>query len=272
MEQRRVNRTATLTATVAAAGIVQLPTAAIVVALPTIHREFGTSIAELQWTVTAFMIPFSSLLIAAGRLADIFGRRLILLLGTALFAAGSLLAAPSPDIVPLIAGIAISGIGGALMMPSSMSILTNVFTGERRGFAIGLWGAATELVSGVGVLVGGILTGQLDWRWIFIVCIAFALFVAVLALRGAPESRDPTVSRDVDVGGVALSASALTALTLALIQGATFGSRDLLPRTPGCCDHRESAHEPARPGADPPAGSFRTPSWEDRQTRCGECA
>ena len=67
----------------------------------------------------------------------------------------------------LIAGIAIAGVGGALLMPSSMSIITNVFTDARRGFAIGMWGAATELVSGVGVLVGGVLTGALDWRWIF---------------------------------------------------------------------------------------------------------
>jgi hypothetical protein len=73
------------------------------------------------------------------------------------------------------------------------------------------------------VLIGGVLTGQLDWRWIFAVCIAFAVLIAVLALRGAPESSDPTVPRDVDLPGVALSAAALTALTLALIQGASWG-------------------------------------------------
>ena len=213
----------TLFATVAAAGIVQLPTAAIVVALPTIHGEFGTSISELQWTVTAFSIPFSALLIAAGRLADIFGRRRLLLLGCALFALGSLLAAISPGIEVLIGGIALSGVGSALMMPASMSILTNVFAGARRGTAIGMWGAATELVSGVGVLVGGVLTGQLDWRWIFVVCIAFAVAIAVVALRSTPESSDPAASRKVDYGGVALSASALTAMTLALIQGTTWG-------------------------------------------------
>jgi EmrB/QacA subfamily drug resistance transporter len=220
---RHVSRPQTLTATVAAAGIVQLPTAAIVVALPTIHREFGTSIEELQWTVTAFNIPFAALLIAAGRLADIFGRRLVLLIGTALFAGGSTLAAVSPGVDLLIAGIAISGAGGALLMPSSMSILTNVFTGARRGFAIGMWGAATELISGVGVLVGGVLTGELDWRWIFAVCIAFAVLIAMLALSGAPESHDPTVPREVDFAGAVLTAGALTTLTLALIQGSTWG-------------------------------------------------
>jgi MFS family permease len=160
LSQQGTSRPQTLTATVAAAGIVQLPTAAIVVALPTIHREFGTSTADLQWTVTAFIIPFSAFLIAAGRLADIFGRRRALLAGTALFATGSALAAAAPDVELLIAGIALAGTGGALMMPSSMSILTNVFTGERRGTAIGMWGAATELVSGIGVLVGGVLTGS----------------------------------------------------------------------------------------------------------------
>jgi len=218
-----LSRGQTLTATVAAAGIVQLPTAAIVVAVPTIHREFGTSIAELQWTVTAFMIPMTALLITAGRIADIFGRRLILLLGTALFAGGSLLAALSPGIELLLGGIAVAGIGGALLMPSSMSIITNVFTDERRGLAIGLWGAATELVSGVGVLIGGVLTGELDWRWIFWLCIAVAIVIAVLAWRGIPESRDPTVPRAVDLPGVALSATGLTALTLALIQGSSWG-------------------------------------------------
>jgi EmrB/QacA subfamily drug resistance transporter len=213
----------TLAATVAAAGIVQLPTAAIVVAVPTIHREFGTSIAELQWTVTAFMIPMTALLITAGRVADVFGRRRVLLSGTLLFALGSLLAALSGGIVALLVGIAVAGIGGALLMPSSMSIITNVFTDERRGFAIGMWGAATELISGVGVLVGGVLTGELDWRWIFWLCIAVAVVIAVLALRGVPESHDPTVPRAIDVPGVALSAAGLTALTLALIQGAAWG-------------------------------------------------
>ena len=134
----------------------QLPTAAIVVAIPTIHSEFGASIAELQWTVTAFYIPFASLLIASGRIADIFGRRLTFFIGAALFAAGSLAAAVAPKVDVLIAGIAVSGMGGALLMPSSMAILTNVFTGTGRGMAVGMWGAATELISGVGVVVGGV--------------------------------------------------------------------------------------------------------------------
>jgi EmrB/QacA subfamily drug resistance transporter len=213
----------TLTAMVAAAGIVQLPTAAVVVALPTIHHQFDVSIAELQWTVTAFLIPFSAFLIAAGRLSDIFGRRRALVIGGSLFAAGSAVAALSADVYVLIAGIGLSGVGGALLMPSSMSLLTNVFTGTSRGVAIGLWGAATELISGVGVVVGGVLTGELSWRFIFGVDLVVAVALIVLALRGCPESHDPTVPRAVDFPGVALSATGLTALTLALIQGPTWG-------------------------------------------------
>jgi EmrB/QacA subfamily drug resistance transporter len=217
------DHTATLVATVAAAGIVQLPTAAIVVALPTIHGQFDTSMAELQWAVTAFYIPFAAFLIAAGRLADVFGRRRLLLLGAAIFALGSALAFASQNIQMLIAGIALAGIGGAVLMPSSMSLLTNVFTGSRRGLAIGMWGAATELVSGIGVVIGGVLTGELSWRWIFGVDILFAALIAVLAWTWTPESRDPTASRRIDIGGALLSVSGLTALTLALIQGPTWG-------------------------------------------------
>ena len=220
---RRVSRPQTLAAVVGAAGIVQLPTAAIVVALPTIHAEFNASIEELQWAVTAFYIPETALLIAAGRIADIFGRRRMFLIGATLFAIGSIVAAAAPTAEVLIGGIAISGVGAGLLMPASMSILTNVFTGARRGTAIGLWGAATELISGVGVVVGGVLTGELDWRWIFVVSAAIVIVVGFLAIRGAPESRDPNAVREVDVPGVVLLATGLTALTLALIQGATWG-------------------------------------------------
>ena len=222
-DTRKLSRPQTLAAVVGAAGIVQLPTAAVIVALPTIHAEFDASIEELQWTVTAFYIPMTALLIAAGRISDIFGRKRMFLIGAALFAIGSIIAAAAPSAEVLIGGIAISGIGGGFLMPSSMSILTNVFTGASRGTAIGLWGAATELVSGVGVVVGGVLTGELDWRWIFIVSAVIVGIVAFLAIRGAPESRDPNAVREVDIPGVALLGSGLTALTLALIQGATWG-------------------------------------------------
>src|SRR3954454_4822397 len=217
------SRPLTLWATVAAAGIVQLPTSAIVVALPVIHGQFNASMAELQWTFVAFYIPFTAILIACGRLADIFGRRRMLLLGTVLFAGGSVVAALAGGTEVLIAGIAITGAGGAMMMPSSLAMLTNLFTGQSRGLAIGLWGAATEVVSGVGILIGGVLTDQLSWRWIFWVDVIVAAVIAVMALRGTRESTDPTAPRSVDVAGVGLIAGALTCLTLALNEGSGWG-------------------------------------------------
>src|SRR5262249_2131720 len=159
-------------------------------------------------------IPFAAFLIVAGRAADVYGRRRMLLAGTVLFALGSAAAFAAPDAQVLIAGIAVSGCGGALLMPSSMSILTDVFTGSSRGFAIGMWGAATELVSGIGVVIGGVLTGDLSWRWIFGVNVLVAALIALLALTSTPESRDPNASRRLDLAGAALSVGGLTALTL----------------------------------------------------------
>lgn len=213
----------TLWAMVVAAGIVQLPTAAIVVAIPSIHQEFGTSIEALQWTVAAFLIPYAALMIAAGRAADVFGRRRLLVVGSMLFGGGSALAALAPVSPVLIAGIAIAGAGGAVIIPASMSILTDVFRDASRGLAIGLWGAATEFVSGLGILVGGVLTGAITWRAIFVFTLVTAILIVLVALRSAPESRDPSAPRQIDFAGATLSALFLTMLSLALIQGPSWG-------------------------------------------------
>ena len=218
-----ISRRQTLIAVVAAAGLSQIPTAAIVVGIPSIHAEFGTSIEVLQWTVAAFLIPFAALLIAAGRAADVFGRRRLLVAGSLVFAAGSVIAGLAPDTSVLIGGIALAGVGGALIMPSSMSVLVDVFRGPRRGLAIGLWGGATEFTSGVGILIGGFLTGAISWRAIFALTFVIALAIVVLALRGAPESRDPDAPRTIDYAGAAISAVFLAALSLALIQGPSWG-------------------------------------------------
>lgn len=219
----RSNRRATLLAMSGAAGIVNFPTAAITVALPTIHGQFDASLAELQWVVTAAYIPFTAFLIAAGRLSDIFGRRRVLLIGLVLLAIGSAVAGFAPNATILIAGSALTGAGNALCIPSSMSIVSVTFTGRSRGVALGVWAGATEIVSGIGVLIGGVLTEHLSWRWIFLVGIPVAVAIGLAALRWTPESRDPDAIRKVDVPGVVLTASGLTALSLALIQGATWG-------------------------------------------------
>ncbi|MBB3036984.1 MFS transporter [Hoyosella altamirensis] len=222
MPPTRGNRR-TLAATVGAAGISQLPTAAIVVALASIHHEFGTSLEALQWTVTAFLIPYTALMIVAGRVADVFGRRLILLAGTGAFVGGSALAALSVGAPMLIGSIAVAGAGAAAMIPSSMSVITDVFFDAQRAVAIGLWGGATELVSGVGILIGGLLTELVGWRAIFLVCILIGVAILATVVLATPESRDPHASRHIDYLGAAVSVFLLSALSLALIQGPSWG-------------------------------------------------
>ncbi|MCW4354036.1 MFS transporter [Hoyosella sp. YIM 151337] len=213
----------TLAATVGAAGIAQLPTAAIVVALASIHNEFGTSLEALQWTVTAFLIPYAALMIVSGRVADVFGRRKVLIAGTGAFVGGSALAAISVDAPMLIACIAISGAGAAAMIPSSMSVITDVFFDAERALAIGMWGGATELVSGVGILIGGVLIELLGWRAIFVVCILIGTAILVTVIIATPESRDPDAPRRIDYFGAAISVFMLSVLSLALIQGPSWG-------------------------------------------------
>lgn len=210
-------------AAVTAAGVSQFPTAAIVVALASIHHAFGTSLETLQWTVTAFLIPYTALMIAAGRVADVFGRKRALLAGTGAFVVGSAISAAAVDTPILIAGIALSGAGAAAMIPASMSVITDVFRDAQRAIAIGLWGGATELVSGVGILIGGALIEHLGWRSIFVAGIVVGIAICAVVLVRTPESRDADASRRIDYAGAAVSAFGLSVLSLALIQGPSWG-------------------------------------------------
>jgi len=206
-----------------AVGLANFPTAAIVVALPVLHDELNASIAELQWTVTGYTLALSAFLIVAGRLADIYGRRAVLITGAALFVAGSALAALAPDGPVLIAGLVIAGLGGAALTPSSLAIVLSTYAPSERGLPLGVWGAASALGQGLAPLIGGVLTGELGWEWIFWFQAAVAGVVAVAAVAVAAESRDDQAERRIDVTGLAIAVGALTTLTLAAIQAPTWG-------------------------------------------------
>ena len=207
----------------AAAGIAQFPTAAIAVALPTLHAELDASLGELQWTITAFTLAMSAFLIAFGRLADTFGRRLILIAGVGLFASGSVLAALATSATVLIAGTAIAGLGAAAIIPASLSIIVNAYPPERRGLPIGLWGASTALAQAFGPLAGGALTGELGWQAIFWAEAIAAAAVLVVILSATAESRNPEATPGIDGAGLGLAAGALLTLSLAVIQAPTWG-------------------------------------------------
>jgi EmrB/QacA subfamily drug resistance transporter len=213
----------TLLAMAAAAGICNFPTAALPVALPELHDQLDASIDELQWAITGYTLAASAFLIAAGRIADIFGRRRILLAGTGLFVIGSVLAALAPTALVVIAGMVIAGLGFAAIIPSSLSIVVNAYPPERRGVPIGVWGAATVLFQGVGPLIGGALTGAVGWRGIFWFDAVIAAAVAVTVLWATAESRDPAAERRIDTVGLALAAAALFTLSLAVTEAPSWG-------------------------------------------------
>ena len=203
-----------------ASGITSVPNAAIVLAIPTLHKELDASTTELQWTVTGYLLAYSALLIAAGRLADQFGRVRLVLAGTILYMGASVVGALSGSALMLIVSMIAVGVGAAVLTPGSLAIVTEEFRGSRRGVAVGIWGGATALFSGIGPAIGGVFTTELSWRWILWLNVIVGV-VILLGLRKCRESRDEEASKNVDVVGILTSVAALAMLTLALNEAPT---------------------------------------------------
>lgn len=203
--------------------LVGLDVTIINLALPNIQRDFEVSLVELSWVINAYTLTFAALVIVGGKLGDLFGRRRILVLGAIVFAMGSLLGALAPNIYVLYSARVVQGVGSAMMMPGTLSILTEAF--QRRGLslAIGIWGGIGALGLMVGPIVSGGFISLFTWRAIFFLnlpIVAAALIMTIIAVR---ESRDTTIDRRIDVLGVVLSAGAVTVLVLAIICGNVYG-------------------------------------------------
>jgi len=199
-------------------GATSIPTCVVAVALPAIHSAFNASLSELQWTLTAFNLAYSSLLIAAGRLSDIFGRRLFFLVGSAIFGLAALGASLAPTALLLIIGVAVMGVGAAILTPASLSILRQEFAADELGLAVGIWGTMGTIVAGVGPALGGVLT-EWEWRSVFWINVPIAAVFFLLAWFSTPESRDINADRHIDFTGLAMLVAGLTSLSLALIEG-----------------------------------------------------
>jgi EmrB/QacA subfamily drug resistance transporter len=203
--------------------MIMLDNTVVNVALPSIQRDLHTSVSELEWTLNGYTLTFAVLLATGGRLGDIFGRRLFFMAGVAIFAVTSATAGFATGPEMLIASRAIQGVGAALMMPATLSIVTQVFPAHERGKAIGTWAGVSALALTIGPVVGGLLTEHVSWRAIFYINLpvaALALFAALLVVR---ESRDETIERRVDYLGVITLTAGLTAIVLALIEGNSWG-------------------------------------------------
>ncbi len=193
------------------------------IAIPSIITAFSTGFAEVQWVMNAYLLVFAVLLITAGRLGDLYGRKRIFIIGLCIFTLASLACGFAPGIGWLIAFRGLQGVGGAMMMPSTLSIIANVFLPSERGKAMGFWGGVTGFAVALGPSLGGLLVEAESWRWIFFINVPIGVLLLVMALRYIPESTDPTSVKQMDYPGVGILTVALFSLTFALIQGQEYG-------------------------------------------------
>ncbi len=203
--------------------MIMLDNTVVNVALPSIQRDLGASISGLEWTINGYTLSFAVLLATGGRLGDIFGRRRMFLFGVVIFALSSATAGFAPDATSLVVSRVVQGVGAALMMPATLSIITNAFPAQERGKAMGMWAGVSALALAVGPVLGGFLTEHVSWRAIFYLNIPVAIGAVTAALFAVRESRDETVGREVDFAGVAVLTGTLTALVLALVEGNSWG-------------------------------------------------
>jgi EmrB/QacA subfamily drug resistance transporter len=194
----------------------------VVVALPSIRTSLHTSFSEVQWTIDAYSLTLASLLLPFGSLGDILGRRRVFTGGLILFTLGSLLCALSTSGTELIVFRIIQGIGGAAIFSTSLALLAQTFHGKERGFALGIWGAVVGAAGGVGPLLGGLLTTELSWRWIFYVNLPIGVFTVAVTLLRVQEFRPP-VARRIDFPGFAIFTAGLFCLVYGLIESGTRG-------------------------------------------------
>jgi EmrB/QacA subfamily drug resistance transporter len=188
------------------------------VALPVIARDLKANFSDLQWVIDSYALTLAAVLLTAGALADLLGRRLIFAVGVAIFSGASLVCALSPDAVFLNIARGVEGIGGAMMYATALALLAQEFHGRERGTAFGIWGAAIAASAAVGPLLGGALTDAFGWASIFYINVPIGVVVVLLTFARLPESRDPEGKR-VDWIGTVTFTGALFALVLALIRG-----------------------------------------------------
>jgi EmrB/QacA subfamily drug resistance transporter len=193
------------------------------IAFPSIQREFiGTSDATLSWVLSGYAIVTAALLVPAGRLADLLGRKRLFLAGLVTFVLASALCAAAPGAGWLIAARVLQAAGGAVLMPASLALLLAEFPPRQRALAVAVWSATGAIAAAAGPPIGGLLV-QASWRWVFLVNLPVGLVTVVLAARVLSESRDPGARRLPDLPSAALIVVASSALMLAIVQGQSWG-------------------------------------------------
>lgn len=195
---------------------------ALNLALPATARGLGVTTTDLQWAITVFQLTLASLLIPAGRLGDLLGRRRVFLAGIALFALASLLCGLAQSAEMLVAMRFLQGTAAALVFPVGIAVISNAFGPATRGNAIGMVYGLGAIGTAIGPFVGGALTDAINWRWVFFFNVPFAIAAFVLALRSVPESRDPAAER-IDLPGLATVVAGIACVTLAIDRASSWG-------------------------------------------------
>ena len=214
----------TLAIIVVSAFIVVLDNTVLNVAIPTIMREFHTTLPSLEWVITGYTLTFATFLIIGGRLGDVFGHRRVFVIGAALFGVGSLLASVSHSVGVMILGEAIiEGLGASLMLPATLAILSTTFHGRERATAFAAWGATAGVAVACGPVVGGFLTDFYSWRWAFRINVVIAPLAIIGALLFMQQGEPGGHRVKVDVPGAFLIAIGMFSLVFALSEGGIYG-------------------------------------------------
>src|SRR6478609_1057972 len=221
MARSRPTATWTFLITSVALFMVALDNLVVTTALPVIKADLGASLADLQWMVNAYTLTFAVLLITGAALGDRFGRQRVFVIGIGIFTFGSAMAALSPSTEVLIAARAIQGVGGAIVTPLTLTLLSAAVPPERRAVALGAWGGIAGLAIAIGPLVGGAIAEGLDWHWIFWLNVPIGLVVLPMAALRLTESYGP--EGRLDIPGLGLISAGLLALVWGVINGNDLG-------------------------------------------------
>src|SRR6266566_6893118 len=203
--------------------MIMLDNTVVNVALPSMRRSLHLSLADLEWIVAGYALTFAAFMLTGGKLADLLGRRLIFMAGLVVFTGASLACGLAPNGGFLIGARIVQGLGGALMNPATLSIITATFPPRQRGTAIGIWAGVSAMALAIGPLVGGLLTEHVNWNWIFFINVP----VGIVGLLATPifidESRDTSLDQRPDVPGLVTSGVGLFSLTYAFIEANHYG-------------------------------------------------
>lgn len=221
--ENRKTKLFTLGATCFGLFMVMLDNTVVNLALPTIQHKLGSGVSGLQWIVDAFILLLAALMLTGGTLGDLYGRKRIFMIGVVIFTGGSLFCALAPSAHVLIAGRVVQGIGAAIMMPSTLAILTNTFPDPKeRAQAIGMWAAVSGIALAIGPVVGGVMVDSFGWQSIFYLNVPIGVIAFVVALFVVRESKNPE-GRGLDLVGQALAVIGLGSLTFAFIEAHNYG-------------------------------------------------